>query len=225
MIDTSFLVELKELLHDRGGDVIFPCIRDLVENGVRTSRFSVGERAPNRQDITQYLAAWCRHAGLTEDECRDWLIDYCVEMLSSISRSTASKIRHSTKSNIKYIYKDGISFTCGLENNPFKADCGTECPVYAEMETALAITKSQEGTGVRFVRRESVPVEPAPAVKEIHREQFQKALSLVRQELATSTKNEILMLLKHQGFKTRTGRDWTFATLGVEIRKIETTSE
>lgn len=225
MIDTSFLAKLKELLHDRGGDVIFPCIRDLVENGVSPSRFSVGERAPNRQDVTQYLAAWCRHAGLAEDECRDWLSDYCVVMLSSISRSSSSKIRHSTKSNIKYIYKDGISFSCGLENNPFKADCGRECPAYADMETALAIAISQEVTNVRIVRRETVPFEPAPAVKEIHREQFHKALSLVRQELAKSTKIEILELLKQQGFKTRTGREWTFATLGVEIRKIETTSE
>ena len=53
-----FLNVLDTLLGDRGKDTLYPCIRDLVEHGLDLARFAAGERTPQRQDITQYLAAW-----------------------------------------------------------------------------------------------------------------------------------------------------------------------
>lgn len=220
MKDTDLLRQLTDMLQDRGDDVLFPCIRDLVENALSRSRFSPGDPTPNRQDVTQYLAAWCRRAGLTEDACRSWLIEYCVTMLSPISRSSASKIRHSTKSNVKYIYQAGVTFMCGCENNHFKATCSNECPAYADMKVELAKQKSQELTLVRHERRAAVAALPVVLVKDIYREQFQTALDLVRQELTNKSKREILELLKKQGFKSRTGREWTPAILAVEMHKM-----
>ena len=80
-----FLSILDTMLGDRGRDRIYPCIRDLVEHGLELARFSAGEITPQRQDITQYLAAWSRHAGLSEEESSRWLIDYCIDMLPSLS--------------------------------------------------------------------------------------------------------------------------------------------
>jgi len=36
---------------------LFPCIKDLVVNGLSLDRFSSEDSIPNRQDITKYLAA------------------------------------------------------------------------------------------------------------------------------------------------------------------------
>ena len=63
-----FLSTLDTMLGDRGKERIYPCIRDLVEHGLDLARFAAGEITPQRQDITQHLAAWSRHAGLSEEE-------------------------------------------------------------------------------------------------------------------------------------------------------------
>ncbi len=55
-----FLTVLIDVLGDRGAEKIYLCIQDLVNNGLVLSRFSDDDRTPQRQDITQYLAAWCR---------------------------------------------------------------------------------------------------------------------------------------------------------------------
>jgi len=226
MTDTRLLAVLRGMLHDRGDDVIFPCIRDLIENAFSVSRFSVGAPVPNRQDVTQYLAAWCKRVGLTEDACRGWLIEYCVAMLSPISNSTASRIRHSTKSNVRYVYRAGVSFTCGRENNHFKANCSSECPAYADMKTELANEKSQEENVVHNERRADAAASPASPVKETYREQFQTALYLVRRESAKRTKKTVILdLLNQHGLKTRTGREWTYSILCMEIHKMEATSD
>jgi len=176
MTDTRLLAVLREMLHDRGDDVTFPCIRDLIENALSVSRFSAGAQVPNRQDVTQYLAAWCKRVGLTEDACRGWLIEYCVAMLSSISNSTASRIRHSTKSNVRYVYRSGVSFACGRENNHFKVNCSRECPAYADMKTEFANEISQEANVVHNERPADAVASPGSPVKETYREQFQTAL-------------------------------------------------
>ena len=71
------LSRLETMLGEPRKATIYPCIRDLVEHGIDLARFSAGEIKPQRQDVTQYVAAWSRHAGLGEEETRDWLIDYC----------------------------------------------------------------------------------------------------------------------------------------------------
>ncbi len=99
----SFLDKLTAVLGDTGGDSVLPCIQDLVTNGLQTSRLSPSDGVPNRQDVTQYLAAWSRVARLDENTCRQWLSEYAVALLASISKTSPSGIRHSTKSNVKYI--------------------------------------------------------------------------------------------------------------------------
>ncbi len=71
-VEKPFLRILNAMLGDRGKDTVYPCIRDLVENGLDLARFSASEIAPQRQDVTQYLAAWSRHAGLSEEESYGW---------------------------------------------------------------------------------------------------------------------------------------------------------
>lgn len=226
MKDNRLLMVLKEMLHDRGDDVIFPCIRDLIENSLSVSRFSVGDPVPNRQDVTQYLAAWCKHVGLSEDACRGWLIEYCVAMLSSISNSTVSQIRHSTKSNVKYVYRSKVTFACGRENNQFKADCSIECSAYAEMKGEHSNEKSQEINVVPIQRVADTVVTTVSPIKETYREQFQTALRFVRRHLAEGIKKTAIPgLLNQYGLKTRTGRQWTYAILCAELRKMEAASD
>ena len=96
------MIILETILGDRGKNTFYPCIWDLVEHGLDLARFSADEIKSQRQDITQYLAAWSRHTGLSEEESSSWLIDYCIGRLSSLSTRSPAAIRHNTKSNLRY---------------------------------------------------------------------------------------------------------------------------
>lgn len=98
------LKTLSRLTQNCGLSENHKCIEDLVVNGLRPERFSTDENCPNLQKVTQFLASWCRMVGLSQEQCTEWLVDYCQEVLASLSRSSLSQIRHSTKSNGKYIY-------------------------------------------------------------------------------------------------------------------------
>jgi hypothetical protein len=218
--EDPFPAQLGTLLRDRDEVRVYRCIRDLLANGLSLPRFLPGEGIPNRQDVTQYLAAWSRHAGLSEEECRGWLIEYCASILAPLSKRTPAAIRHSTKSNITYIYRAGVPFLCECEGNRFKARCSTDCPVHAEMMAAKLAPKPVESFVP--VRAAPVPIVVRP-VKEIYREQFQAALRLAREEAEKGTKPKgILELLDQHGFKTRTGRKWTHAILLSELTKSST---
>jgi len=128
-----YLNRLRKMLTENNEKYLFPCIRDLVANGLTLERFTNEDNIPSRQDITQYIAAWFKYIGLSSDECREWMIEYCIGLLSVISSSSKSRIRHSTKCNIKYIYKSDVSFNCRCEKNRFKAPCEPKCPIYEEM--------------------------------------------------------------------------------------------
>ena len=128
-----YLNRLRKMLTENNEKYLFPCIRDLVANGLTLERFTNEDNIPSRQDITQYIAAWFKYIGLSSDECREWMIEYCIGLLSVISSSSKSRIRHSTKCNIKYIYKSDVSFDCRCEKNRFKALCEPKCPIYEEM--------------------------------------------------------------------------------------------
>jgi len=222
MAHTPFLTRLRALLDDRGRDVIYPCIQDLVDNGLTLARFSPGDRIPPRQDVTQYIVAWCKHAGLTEEECRDWLIEYCAVMLSSISKTSISGIRHSTKSNVKYIYQADIPFVCECDNNPFKAQCSGNCPAYADMQAKLTDRKNKGPNIGHDVERLTAVMEArSPSAKETYRDQFETALQVIRSEIERGTKRKtIIELLNERGLKTRTGRNWTYSILGAELSSI-----
>lgn len=223
MTHTPFLTRLKALLDDRGKDAIYPCIRDLVNNGLTLARFSPGDRIPARQDVTQYISAWCKHAGLTEEDCRGWLIEYCTVMLSSISKTSISGIRHSTKSNVKYIYQADIPFVCELDNNPFRAQCSGDCRAYADMQAKLTDRKNKVPNIGHAVDRPAAIMETRSAsVKETYRDQFETALQIIRSESERGTKcKTIIELLNERGLKTRTGRKWTSPILGIEISNIK----
>ncbi len=65
---------------------------------------------------------------------------------------------------------------------------------------------------------------PVSPVKEIYRDQFQAALRLVHREIVKGAKKKaILDLLNERGLKTRTGRQWTYSILCIEIDKLEAT--
>ena len=217
----GFWDKLRALLGDRGEDALFPCIQDLVTSGLQTSRFSPAEGVPNRQDVTQYLAAWSRFAGLDQETCRRWLSDYAVAMLSPISKSSPSGIRHSTKSNVKYIYRDEVAFACGCEANQFRARCSDTCPVYEEMKRKPVKAKDEGASAVRHAFPDEL-AELAPArLKERYQEQFQAATELLRRELEKGTKRATIVdILNQRRMKTRTGREWTVGILSAEIRKL-----
>ena len=222
MKDTLFATTLAAMLRERGEDVIYPCIQDLLDNGLTLARFSPGEVKPQRQDITQYMAAWSKHVGFGDEECRSWLIEYCVVMLSPISRTSLSGIRHSTKSNIKYIYRSDVPFVCERENNPYRAKCSKECPAYAAIIPKACDARNEKA-------RESISERPADVVetqvlpvKAIYRDQFEIALRLVHDETKKGTKKKLIVqLLNEQGLKTKTGRRWTYSILHAELRKVK----
>jgi len=223
MSDSRFLAALKEMFHEGGYDNIYPCIQDLVEHALDPSRFSPGDQTPNRQDITHYLATWCRHAGLTEAACRSWMTEYCAERLAPISKTSAAGIRHSTKSNVKYIYQAGIVFVCEREQNRFRAACAHDCPAYAGMPAIIDELRRERSANLKE-RLERTALPPPMSVKQIHQEQFNEALQLVRRELELGAdKSAILALLNERGMKTRTGRPWTTAILTKEIGSLKET--
>lgn len=221
-VERPFLIRLNTLLGDRGKDTVYPCIRDLVENGLGLARFSAGEIAPQRQDITQYMAAWSRHAGLSEEESCGWLIDYCTIMLSSISPRSSAAIRHSTKSNLRHIYRSAVPFLCQCANNRFRAQCGIDCPVYPDMQAKLR-AKASEALNPRPLTSPQSPLpEPVLPVKEVYREQFQAGLRFALDEIKKGANLlRISELLNERGLKTRTGRKWRYGILKTELGKLK----
>jgi hypothetical protein len=223
MDKNRILDNLTAVLGETGRDLAFPCIRDLVVNGLQLSRLSSSDVVPNRQDVTQYLAAWCRFVGLNENTCREWLTDYTVAMLASISKTSPSGIRHSTKSNVRYVYRDEVTFTCGREGNQFRARCNYACPVYAEMGRKPTKTK---GGKVSIAPSDASPddsaILPAVQVKQIYRDQFEAAMEFVLRELEKGAKKtRLVYILNQRGMKTRTGRKWTYGILCTELRKLK----
>ncbi len=113
---------LSRLTQNHDLSEIHQCIEDLVVNGLRPERFSVGENHPNRQEITQYLASWCRMVGLSQEECTEWLVDYCQEALAPLSHSGLSQVRHSTKSNRLELSPNRFFSQCArIQNSPWEA--------------------------------------------------------------------------------------------------------
>ena len=212
----------RDFLTDSGREAIYPCIGDLVVNGLQVSRFAPSDHMPNRQDVTQYLAAWCKDARLSEDAARTWLCDYAVSTLAPLSNSSPSAIRHSTKSNVAYIYRSDRPFVCEREDNRFRANCSKTCPVYDEMVTKAAKMKADSLAAMKRRHAAVLSTDAIPSsVKEVHREQFLSAMQLVSREVSKGTKKSVILdLLKQQGMKTRTGREWTYAILASEIRKL-----
>ena len=224
-----YLNKLRKILTENNEKYLFPCIRDLVANGLSLERFSNEDRIPSRQDITQYLAAWFKRTGLSSDECRKWMIGYCVGMLSAISSSSKSRIRHSTKSNIKYIYKSNVTVNCRCKKNSFKALCDPACPIYEEMTHRAKESEAVTILKPKIIVEHSVADERVPiqlSIREKYRDQFEKAMEVVHNHLKQKVhKKEIANLLNNSGFKTRTGKKWSYAILLNEVKKLDQIKE
>lgn len=211
------LAALEQLLGDRAGALLFPCIKDLVAHGLDLTRFGQGEGHPNRQDVTMYLAAWLKHAGLTSDIlCTSWLTDYCASKLAAISSSSPSQIRHSAKSALKYVLRAAVPFTCRRADNSFRAHCSHGCAQYALGNQPAAVAP-------RAVPNRVVPLPPAGPKKARFAEQFAEAIILAGSEVENGKGFEnVVALLNEKGYKTRTGRPWSASILRAELRKHET---
>jgi hypothetical protein len=210
------------LLDNAQKQKIYPCILDLLTSGIVPARFKSGEFFPTRQDVTHFILAWLKHIGVPADGCRNWIIGYCERELSQISSSSPSRIRHSTKSLIKYIYRsEDVSFNCGCEQNKLRAACELSCPIYGEMKRKHKIRMKQLYDDIHYVRPRVQPsVEPPLRVRERYKKQFDKAMDVVREHLnQVSSFDEMTRYLNDQGYRTRTGKSWTIATLYREVKK------
>jgi hypothetical protein len=220
-----YLNRLQKILTEDSGKYLFPCIRDLVENGLTLEKFSNEDNIPSRQDITQYIAAWFKYIGLSADECREWMIEYCIGVLSAISSSSKSQIRHSTKCNIKYIYRSDATFDCRCEKNRFKAHCEPKCPIYEEMayrakEIKAATSGESYETRAGYRVAYEIP-QINHSIKGEYKDQFEKAMQVTQHHLKQRvSKKEIVSLLNDSGFKTRTGKKWSYSILANELKRL-----
>jgi hypothetical protein len=215
------LIKLREILESYEETVLFPCVVDLVENGIQADRFSSHEQVSSRQDVTQFLATWFKYINVAPEVCQDWLIDYCTSVLSAISSSSKSQIRHSTKSNVKYVYGSAVEFNCRCTENSFKATCNPSCKAYDEM-----IHKDQNSSSFLIDEfndnKFEQDVAPVLSSKEKYKEQFIEAANIIRIHYGNNlARKEIVKILNDQGFKTRTGKSWTIGILGHELKNIE----
>lgn len=215
------LTGLKSILKGNEKKRLFACIEDLALNGVDPKRFSGEEFMPTRQDATQFILKWFHHIGVPPNECRNWMIGFAVDVLSEISASSASRIRHSTKSNMKFVYKSGVPFECGCEENFFKARCDSDCLLYEEMHR-LAKRKKKKVHNWEVDHSKMAPpaFTPPPSLKEKFKEQFDEAMKLVAERVEQGLElKAVLELLHEKDFKTRTGKKWTLSSLRFEMRK------
>lgn len=220
-----YLSKLRKIVTKNNEKYLFSCIGDLVENGLDLEKFSNEVNIPSRQDITQFIAAWFKYIGLSADECWEWMNEYCIGVLSAISSSSKSQIRHSTKSNVKYIYGSDATFDCGCENNRFKALCEPKCPVYQEMTHRAKESKAptiDEPCETRSGYRVASEIAPKNhSIKDEYRSQFEKAMEVAQHHLKQRvSKKEIASLLNDRGFKTRTGKKWSYSILANELKML-----
>lgn len=205
----------------------FPCIKDLINNGVSLDRFTEACTQPNRQTVSFFLAAWFKHIGLTIEDYQEFLIDYSIDVLSVISSSKPSKIRHSTKSAIKFIHKSDAPFVCNCEHNIFKASCSKDCVIYEKMhEIYLLKLEKEQKLREEFKMRSSdetpLPTTKYQSKKEKYKEQFEKSLSLIKQYIDQGyNKKEITEMLNNQGYKTMIGREWKVGYISVLASKYD----
>ena len=211
------LQKLMNIIVAEGKSEPFTCIKDLVENGLSVNRFAEGGQRPSRQEITLFLAAWCKRMGFTTEVYRDWLIDYAVDVLSGISSSSLSQIRHNTKSIIKYLQRSDVAFSCNCQNNIFKAICSLDCPIYGEMEKIYLRNLDVEQKRIGELQQIKEEYDPDPGslpVTKRYKKQFEEAVALIKQYLKEGhTKKEIAVFLNEKGYKTSTGYDWNPGTV------------
>ncbi len=115
-----------------------------------------------------------------------------------------------------------IPLICECDENPFRAQCSINCSVYADMQAKLIERKSKEPDIEDAIERPAGIFEiQKPSVRETYKDQFEAAMEVVRGEMEKGTgRKAILNLLIERGFKTRTGKIWTYSILGNEQSRI-----
>ena len=59
------------------------------------------------------------------------------------------------------------------------------------------------------------------SVKDEYKDQFKKAIEVAERHLRQRvSKKEIVDILNSSGFKTRTGRKWSYSILAIELKKL-----
>ena len=219
------LIKLLNLIDRKNvSGILYPCIEDLAQNGLPTERFSDQDITPTRQDITQYLLKWFKSNGVDADRCREWILEYSLDVLAPLSSGSLSKIRHSTKSNLKYIFSSEVQFECDCKNNPFRAACNKNCPVYHKMYARYQKRKAEEANQTYEV--EPLPqIDPnefeyRPSVKEKYKEQYAKTVKMMKQlsEKGMPLK-DMVTYLNQKKLYSRTGVRWTYANLRLDARE------
>jgi hypothetical protein len=195
-------------------------LADLVLNGPRLESWPSDSGKPNRMMLTEFLARWLKFAGISQEECQEWLLAYCCQVLKPYSKSSPSAIRHGTKATTRWVYRSAFPFdfekmACGPAEVLFPGQ-----PAYAAIlvkwHAELLEAKQLQ---LDNYRPPELPPPPIP-VKARYKEQFEKAMALARQEREKGAKPPaIVETLNEQGFLTRTGRRWTISTLDSCLRK------
>jgi hypothetical protein len=216
VMEMTFLERLNRLLERTNRTVPF-WLEDLLSRGPRLEEWQAAN-APNRVAVTEFLARWLKFAGLSQDECLEWLLPYCSEVLAVYSKSSPSSIRHGTKANTRWVYASAFpfDFEAMVRDLPEAAFQGQPSyfPVFEKWREELGQMKIKARES--YVPPVLIPYVP---VKERFKEQFQKAVAFARSQKADGAQlARIVELLNEQGFLTKTGRKWTMAALSQALR-------
>jgi hypothetical protein len=190
-------------------------LEDLLVAGPRLELWPPVTYRPNRVIITEFLARWLKYAGLSAEECLQWLEPYCLEVLAQYSKSGPSAIRHGTKANTRWVYKSPYEFDfVAMAQEPLPGFEGS--PPYMSMFKKWEEEQLQEKIRKPYVGPVFVPVLP---VKKRFREQFERAVALAQQKQSEGMGlDEIVVLLNGEGLLSSTGRKWTRGILQKALR-------
>lgn len=90
----------------------------------------------------------------------------------------------------------------------------------AETEAARS-AESYEINAEDRIKDAMVPI--SYSIKAQYKEQFDKAMEVMQHHLERGVhKKEIVNLLNDEGYKTRTGKKWSYSTLSNELKKLKT---
>lgn len=226
----THLESLKEILkEEKKKEFLFPCIEELVVHGIVLSRFyEKDEQIPDYKAITRYIAAWFRHIGISEEICRSWLTLYIPDVLFDLLSVSEAGVQLNTADDIRDIYQnDENIFDCGCEYNIFKASCWDTCPVYEDMKEKYKERQAREAESKEKSDELSGNKKPARSrpgrvtVKDQYIPQFEEAMEVVKELLNDGVpKSQIADILNDRGFRTRTGREWTYSILRAESKNL-----
>jgi len=216
-----YLTKLKSLLAPKQ-QTLPAWFEDLLISGPRFDEWPpVDTFKVNRMFLTELLARWLKLAGLSEQECFEWLELYCCEVLAQYSHSGMSAIRHGTKANVRWVYNSNLRFDFdALAKDPPESGFEGKPPymsVFTRWWEALYKEKARK-------RAEYVPpvFEPVVPIKQRFRAQLEKAVAVALQKLEEGMNpGAVVDLLNAQGWLTKTGRKWTRGTLHLTLRNWE----